>query len=85
MTGVVSEKSASDIVVGVLAEVLEVPADTLTADTAFGDLENWDSMAALETLVQLESRLGVRLDLRSYHAVRTIGELVELAEAVPAK
>ena len=83
MTGVVSDKS--DVVIGVLAEVLEVPADTLTDDTALADQENWDSMAALETLTQLESRLGIRLDLRSYHTVRTVGDLVELTQAVPAR
>jgi len=83
VTRVVSEKSG--VVIDVLAEVLEVPADTLTADTALGDQENWDSMAALETLTQLESRLGIRLDLRSYHTVRTVGDLVELAQAVPAR
>jgi acyl carrier protein len=82
VTEVVSEKS--DVVVGVLAEVLEVPAERLTADTALGEQENWDSMAALEVLVQLESRLGIRLDLRAYHTVRTVGELVELAQGVPA-
>lgn len=83
MTLVVSEKSG--VVIDVLAEVLEVPADTLTADTALGEVENWDSMAALETLTQLESRLGIRLDLRSYHTVRTVGDLVALAQAVPAR
>lgn len=83
MTLVVSEKSG--VVIDVLAEVLEVPADTLTADTALGEMENWDSMAALETLTQLESRLGIRLDLRSYHTVRTVGDLVALAQAVPAR
>ena len=83
MTLVVSEKSG--VVIDVLAEVLEVPADTLTADTALGEMENWDSMAALETLTQLESRLGIRLDLRSYHTARTVGDLVELAQAVPAR
>jgi acyl carrier protein len=83
VTGVVSDKS--DVVIGVLAEVLEVPADTLTDDTALADQENWDSMAALETLTQLESRLGIRLDLRSYHTVRTVGDLVELTQAVPAR
>lgn len=83
MTGVVSDNA--DVVIGVLAEVLEVPADTLTADTALSDEENWDSMAALETLTQLESRLGIRLDLRSYHTARTVGDLVELTQAVPAR
>ena len=38
----------------------------------------WDSLASLEAFSQLEGEFGVRLDLRAFHACRTVGDLAEL-------
>jgi len=76
---------AHDLVVGALAEVLEVSLDALTPDTALSDIETWDSMAALEVLVQIEDGIGSQLDLNAYHTARTVGELVELASTATVR
>ncbi|KAA2257091.1 acyl carrier protein [Solihabitans fulvus] len=67
-------------VVAVVADVLDMSEDDLHPDTEFSSLEDWDSMAALELLMQLESQLKVKLDLREFHTVRTVGELAALAK-----
>lgn len=74
-------KAPAELVVDVLADVLEVPADSLTPETALADVENWDSMAALEVLVQIEDGVGSQLDLSAYHTVSTVGELIDLASS----
>ena len=69
------------------ATVLQVLSDVLKE--SIGDLRaqpvlathDWDSMASLEALSQLENRLAVTLDLRAYHGARTITDLVELVES----
>lgn len=76
-----AQNAPADVVSDVLADVLDMPADDLTPDTAFADLEKWDSMAALEVLVQIEDAIGSQLDMSAYHMVRTVGELVELVGA----
>ena len=45
----------------------------------------WDSLSSLEALSQLESRLQISLDLRSYQAVRTVADLVALVSRMPAR
>lgn len=63
-------------VLEVVSEVLDEPVANLRAQpvlAAYG----WDSIASLEALAQLEARLSVSLDLRSYHAVRTVDALVD--------
>lgn len=68
-------------VIDVLADVLEVPSADLNRDSELGSFDNWDSMAALEVLMQLESSLRLRLNLQNYNELRTVGELIDLAEA----
>jgi len=68
-------------VLAVLEDVLGEPAASLRAQPVLA-AHDWNSVASLEVLAQLESRLGVVLDLRSYHGVRTLDDLVRLVETV---
>ena len=43
----------------VIIEALQVPAEQVTADLAFGDLPQWDSMGHMEVMMSLESQFGV--------------------------
>lgn len=67
-------------VLRVLGDVLGESEGDLRAQPVLA-AHDWDSMASLEALSQLENRLGVTLDLRAYHGVRTIADLVELIAA----
>jgi acyl carrier protein len=65
------------IILEILSDVLEEPVDVLRAQPILAVYE-WDSITSLLTLSQLESQFGVTLDLRAYHATRTVGDLVDL-------
>ncbi|HEV3357699.1 MAG TPA: phosphopantetheine-binding protein [Pseudonocardiaceae bacterium] len=73
-----------DIVLSTLSEVLTEPVEDLLAQPVLAGHE-WDSQLQLEALAQLEHRLGITLDLRTYHGARTVGDLIEIvATAVKA-
>jgi acyl carrier protein len=78
------DSSVADGVLAILAEVLQEPVISFVDHPQLGAHECWDSMGSLEVLCQLEGQFGVRLDLRGYHAVRTVYELVTLIEDVKA-
>ena len=61
-----------------LAEQLDVPADEITMDTTFESL-GIDSLDTVEMVMDLESDLGVDLDLDE--KVSTVGELVAFVES----
>jgi acyl carrier protein len=60
-----------------LGQVLDTPVDNLRANPVLAT-HAWDSLSSLEALVILEKRLGVDFDLRTFHAARTVDDLVRL-------
>jgi acyl carrier protein len=66
----------------VLSDVLKESIGDLRARPVLAT-HDWDSMASLEALSQLENRLAVTLDLRAYHGARTITDLVDLIASSP--
>ena len=72
-----------DIVLSTLSEVLTEPVEDLLAQPVLAGHE-WDSQLQLEALAQLEHRLGITLDLRTYHGARTVEDLIEIVTTAVA-
>lgn len=64
-------------VLTILSDVLRVSVDDLRQQPVLASYQ-WDSLAMLEALAQLESSLGVSLDLRYYQQARTVEDLLAL-------
>jgi acyl carrier protein len=64
-------------ILDILSDALDEPVDDLRSNRVLAAHE-WDSITSLLSLAQLESQFGVTLDLRSYHAARTVDDLVNL-------
>lgn len=64
----------------VVAAVVDESEDEVVAQPILA-AHAWDSLSTLEALAQLENELDIILDLRSYHAARTLDELVALVTA----
>ena len=71
--------SIEHTVVNILSDVLHESVEDLRNHPVLAAYD-WDSLSSLEALAQLESQLGVTLDLRSYQAARRISDLVELVQ-----
>lgn len=80
-----AQTSIETTVMSILSHVLNESAADLRAQPVLAAHE-WDSLTSLEVLAQLENQLYVSLDLRRYHAARSIDDLVSLVgDAVAAK
>jgi acyl carrier protein len=71
------------IVLEILADALDESVDNLRRQRVLAAYE-WDSITTLLTLAQLESRFGITVDLRSYHATRTVDDLIHLVSGDPS-
>lgn len=63
-----------------IAEILEVDAASLSAETRFRDVtDTWSSMTGFAMIIFLEDSFGVSLDPDHFTSLDTLGELYSLA------
>ncbi len=53
--------------------------ETLTAETVLTDLAEWDSLAVMATMAFLDKNFGVKVGLRDFKEVATIGDIAAKA------
>jgi acyl carrier protein len=56
----------------IIADVLDVPEESLKPDSAPGKVEGWDSLATLGILAQVEEELDITLALEELAEVVTL-------------
>jgi acyl carrier protein len=72
-----SQTTISDRVQALLAEAIQVPADMVTPDLAFGDLPQWDSLGHMEIMLKLEEQFGVAIDTDAIATLISIPEICQ--------
>ena len=58
-----------------LAEILQIPAATITDDLAMTDLDIWDSLKHMELIMTLEQSFGLQLSFDEIVRMRSVGEI----------
>ena len=66
-------------IIKLIEEILKVPAGTITEDTMIDDVEQWDSLAHVMIIGQLEEELGVSIPLDEAIELKGMRELLEKA------
>ena len=69
-----------DKIKSILAEQLDVDADTLTMETDIGKDLNADSLDVVEILMSIEDEFDVEIPDEEIENIKTIGNLVEYIE-----
>lgn len=62
-----------DKLIDVFSTVLNVPAEELNEDTSPDNTENWDSLAAMQLVAEIEETFSVRLSTRDIMTMDSIG------------
>lgn len=69
-------------IIALIEELLKVPAGTITVDTQIADVEEWDSLAHVMIIGELESALGIEIPLDDAIELTSVKELLEKAGCV---
>ncbi|WP_276947940.1 acyl carrier protein [Acetatifactor muris] len=64
-------------IIALIEEALNVPAGTITEDTMIADVEEWDSLAHVMIIGELEERLGISVPLEEAVELTGVRELLE--------
>ena len=62
-----------------IEEILKVPAGTVTEETLIADVEQWDSLAHVMIIGELEDKLGVEIPLDEAIELTCVKEIFEKA------
>lgn len=65
-------------IIALVEEILKVPAGTVTEETKMEDLEEWDSLAHVMIIGELEEKLGISLPLDEAVEVTDMKRLLEM-------
>jgi acyl carrier protein len=66
-------------IIALMEEVFKVPAGSITIDTKAEDLEEWDSLAHVMLIGELEEQLGISIPLDEAIEITSVRELLEKA------
>lgn len=62
-----------------IEELLKLPEGTVTPDTEIADVEEWDSLAHVMIIGELEEKLGINISLEDAVEITSVRELLEKA------
>ena len=57
-----------------IARVMGVDPDTLSADTAYGSIEKWDSLMHMRMVMEIEEEYDVEIPIEEIPNIKTIKE-----------
>lgn len=64
------------------AEALEIEdASVLTTETAFRELEEWDSLAYLNIIAMLDEEYDLQIENADFKKLTTIGDIINYVES----
>jgi acyl carrier protein len=75
---------AEQTVIEVIAQLLDIDEEELTADRPLARIAGWDSVNSLRVLVYLERELGTSLDYERFVAAQTVGDVAKIVADVQA-
>jgi acyl carrier protein len=65
---------------GLLAQALEVSADSLSDDTSMNSSEAWDSLAHIRVIAAIENHLGGELDTMEILEIEQLSDIAAILE-----
>lgn len=63
-----------------ITDILQVEEGVITENTLIDDFEEWDSLAQVMIIGEIEARLGVSIDLEDAMEVTGVKDLIALCE-----
>lgn len=64
-------------IIELIESILQVSAGTVTENTKMEDLEQWDSLAHVMIIGELEEKLGISIPLEEAIEIRTVQEILD--------
>lgn len=57
-----------------VADILEVPADGISLNTAYGSIPQWDSVMQLRLTLEIGGKYGVEIPMKEVFEIKTLAD-----------
>ncbi len=75
-----SSQELQNRIQAIVADSIQVPLDMVTADLAFGDIPQWDSLGHMEIILHLEEAYDLSIDTELIARLVSIPEICKYIE-----
>lgn len=69
-----------DSVIEIISEVLRMEREKVVPELSIGDIPEWSSMAQMEVISTLESRLGIEIPIEDLFDLTNVQALIDEVE-----
>lgn len=69
-----------EIVIKIIAKVLQVPASEVTMDTEIGELDEWDSLRNVTIFAELQKQFGITVTQDMLVDLENVADIIDLVE-----
>lgn len=70
-----------EVLTGLLAEIVDDDELELRREMTADEVDDWDSLAHVRFVVDIEARFGLRFEVDEIGAPKNVGELVDLVHS----
>ncbi|MBF0148114.1 MAG: acyl carrier protein [Magnetococcales bacterium] len=74
------KQSIQNLVVAIIANVLNIPEDAVDLEWMFGDVAQWDSLKHVAIITQVEERFGLVFDVDQITDLESVEDIIDLVE-----
>ncbi|MCX7109370.1 MAG: acyl carrier protein [Proteobacteria bacterium] len=65
----------------VMSDILNIPEEMITEDTASDNTEGWDSANHIQLVIALEEEFSISFDVKEFEALLSFADIYEMVQA----
>jgi acyl carrier protein len=65
----------------VMSDILNIPEESITEDTASDNTEGWDSANHIQLVIALEEEFSISFDVKEFEAILSYADIFEMVQS----
>ncbi|MEI7866514.1 MAG: acyl carrier protein [Candidatus Methylumidiphilus sp.] len=65
----------------VMSDILNIPEEMITEDTASDNTEGWDSANHIQLVIALEEEFSISFDVKEFEALLSFADIYEMVQS----
>lgn len=75
------ENNLAQSIKSVMSDILNIPEELITEDTASDNTEGWDSANHIQLVVALEQEFSISFDVKEFEALLSYADIYDMVQS----